>query len=158
MLFSTLTCVCTLIRCEWMCVFWYGRRKWQWKPSNFHRVNTASTSLDVGNMLENNFIIISHTYHKRHSNDIQCSCFTFSGLDNAVLRWVRRRVCRLFFFFCMCAMAFWPLNKLPNWNHFYSYKTCSWDEFAGHRVTFLSGVTAFWMPSMCCDCMSMEML
>lgn len=87
-----------------VCVCWYERRKWQWKPSNFHRVNAASTSLDAGNMLRTEFIIISHTYHKRHFNDIQCSCFAFSGLDYAVLlRWVRRRVCRFVFFYSACA-------------------------------------------------------
>lgn len=46
--------------------------------------------------------------------------------------------CMFCFFFCMNIWHFGPLNKLPNWNHFFVYTM----SFAGPSLCFLFDVTA----------------
>lgn len=99
--------------CVFVCVVLIRRgseRKMTVKPSVVQCVN-GETFPRFQNMLENEFIIISHTYHKRHFNDTQCSCFEhFPG----------RLMCmRVFFSFGAWTLPFCALNKLPNWNHFF---------------------------------------
>lgn len=133
----TFMCVHTLIRYECLCVcvlIWNeenDNQNRQFSPCEYR----AFPSLFLENMLENEFIIISHTYHKRHFNDIHN--VPVSYFPGCLILLVDVSVSLLFIlsFCCMNAMPFWALNKLSNWNHFSGLHTHN--EFAGHRITVL---------------------